>query len=121
MTLAEILEEGERLEREATKGPWEADRMGEYVFAHDGQMAVLQSRGWGYLTGTGALCLDGEHAERIQLANVQYAAFARTALPALLAVCRAAVEWEKSGTGDYTAYVAATAALRTAVRGEAPR
>jgi hypothetical protein len=57
-----------------TPGPWKADRMGCFIFAHDGQMPVCETRGWGYLTGFEKR--DDDDATAIQKANAQLIATA---------------------------------------------
>ena len=88
MTLAEILAEARRLDEAATKGPWEdcEDEDGIPVVCippeHEGPIA------WNIRGGPGgrADCLILTHAD------AAFIAFARTALPRLVAVAEAAVE-----------------------------
>ena len=128
MTLAEIIAEVRRLDREATPGPWELDPMAEFVLADGGQMNVLEVRGWGYLKRT----LDNTNADAVQRANGELAAFARTALPRLLAVAEAAMEMVNAENDFHAFYgftgadtkrvlerrLAAFAVLDAAARGE---
>jgi hypothetical protein len=52
-----------------TPGPWSANGKGRDVYACGGQMKVCDIRGWGYLTGKGALALPDDQAIAIQTAN----------------------------------------------------
>lgn len=76
-------------EQAATKGPWRIVGPCDYVYAEDlfghGQMYVLQPRGWGHLTGTGACHFNEHKAVEIQHANAEFAAHAREDIPYLLA------------------------------------
>ncbi len=69
-----------------TPGPWKDDEMACYVFA--GNMMVCQIRGWGHLTGRGALNLPEDKAIEIQKANGRLIA----AAPDLLEACKEWVE-----------------------------
>ena len=125
MTLAEILAEARRLDEAATKGPWEdcEDEDGIPVVCippeHEGPIA------WNIRGGPGgrADCLILTHAD------AAFIAFARTALPRLVAVAEAAMEWDAAddthgkaigNRRSMTAPRAADAriALRAALRGE---
>jgi hypothetical protein len=50
------------------KLPLRGDSMGAYILDADGTM-VAQMRGWGHLTGTGGLRLDGDTAVDVQKAR----------------------------------------------------
>lgn len=54
-----------------TPGPWEYQNWGGHLFisADHARMTVCDLRGWGYLTGSGALALPPETAAAIQDAN----------------------------------------------------
>lgn len=69
-----------------TKGPWQAEMHGQNVLACDGQMMICNVRGWGYLTGVGALNLPDEQSAAIQDANVRLIAAAPALYEALKAV-----------------------------------
>lgn len=51
--------------------PIKYDYNGTHFFDAEGRM-ILQIRGWGYLTGTGGLRLEGEQAVKIQDATAHY-------------------------------------------------
>jgi hypothetical protein len=68
-----------------TPGPWEADSEGIAIMGCNGQMKVADVRGWGYLTGGGALGLSEDRAIEIQKANA-------TLLAEAPALCMAAVK-----------------------------
>ena len=61
-----------------TKGNWEADDFGEYVFtrAPEGLEPIAQMRGWSYLTGIAGLNLTAEQAIEVQKANARLIAAA---------------------------------------------
>ena len=52
-----------------TPGPWKAHGNGWEVRACDDQMKVCDIRGWGYLTGGGAMNLPENEAVAVQKAN----------------------------------------------------
>ena len=127
MTLAEILAEARRLDEAATKGPWEdcEDEDGIPVVCippeHEGPIA------WNIRGGPGgrADCLILTHAD------AAFIAFARTALPRLVAVAEAAVPvtryvrhnercrvWELGAPECTCGLADALAALDAAARGE---
>ena len=58
---------------EFTKGKWNADDMGEYVFAHGFDMMICQMRGWAYLKAQG---LSSDEAIDVQKANARLIAAA---------------------------------------------
>lgn len=47
------------------KPPFKYDEMGNYIFDSEGNM-IVDVRGWGFLTGIGAMGYDQEKAMRIQ-------------------------------------------------------
>ena len=122
MTLAEILAEAERLDEAATKGPWrgvEGYPSGSVhgISGGDNNRKVVVFGGIAR-----SMSAEGQ-------ANAAFIAFARTALPRLVAVAEAAMEWDAAdGTHgkaignrrSMTAPRAADAriALRAALRGE---
>ena len=113
MTLAEILAEARRLDEAATKGPWEdcEDEDGIPVVCippeHEGPIA------WNIRGGPGgrADCLILTHAD------AAFIAFARTALPRLVAVAEAAMEMRKVFPRGEE-YTSVLAAFDAALRGE---
>ena len=85
MTREELEAIGARAEA-ATPGPWEQDK-GLEVYTHDrrGYFKLADIRGWGHLTGQGALALPRDEAIAIQTANAEFIAHSRRDVPALLA------------------------------------
>ena len=71
-----------------TKGNWEADDFGEYVFmrAPEGLEPITQMRGWSYLTGIAGLNLAPEQAIEVQKANARLIAAAPEMYKLLTAV-----------------------------------
>ena len=103
----EELEAIEAREAVATPGPWEQDR-GLEVYTHDkrGYFRLADIRGWGHLTGQGALALPKDEAIAIQTANAEFIAHSRQDVPALLAeVKRLNAELERMN-GEYDSAVA---------------
>lgn len=61
----------------AITGEWQAEMHGQNVLAANGQMMICNVRGWGYLTGQGALNLPDDRAVAIQDAIVRLIASAQ--------------------------------------------
>lgn len=86
LDLGPIKERAERLTHD-TKS-WYADENAGIIWAgpntiNDGR--ICDMRGWGHLTGAGALNLDGDKAAAIQDARKAFIAHARADIPALVA------------------------------------
>lgn len=81
-----------------TPGPWRV-MPGQMIFSGD-SMRVCDIRGWGHLTGSGAMNLPSDQAAVIQDANARLIA----AAPDLLAACKMiasfAVSWQPLTPGD---------------------
>jgi hypothetical protein len=106
-------------EMPATPGPWAVGYRTSDVTACDGRMKVCDIRGWGYLTGKGALGLSDEEATAIQTANARLIASAPSlyaALAGLLAASEAEAH-DYPATAIVSAWEDARAALKLA-RGE---
>lgn len=130
-TIAELLKEAKRLDREATKGPWgygkAQDLFDDYIeagFNFDEDVIVRDDDPNGdddpeFVATTGTEVNTEETAAFI--------AFARTALPRLVALVEAAVEWEAADTEYINAeppvpmarLMAAERRLASTVRGSA--
>lgn len=84
-----------------TPGPWRS--VGDAMKVYAGEMCVCDIRGWGHLTGVGALHLPDEQAIEIQRANTALIC----AAPDLLAALKSAVEviktWHCIHDADETA------------------
>ena len=108
--VAEVLRVGRTLEN-VPAGPWDADTMGNYVWApclpreggrpreEDEKFRVLEARGWGHLTGRGAggCAMPDARAGDIQDAVVKFAASARQSVPRLLRILSALLTVEEVG------------------------
>ena len=81
--------ESERQLTGFTPGPWKAHMAGMNVLACNDQMMICNVRGWGYLTGVGALNLPDDQAIAIQDANTRLIAAAPALYEAAQAVCEA--------------------------------
>ncbi len=79
-----------------TPGPWAVGYRAYDVTACGGQMKICDIRGWGYLTGLGALALPAEQATEIQYANARLIA----AAPDLLTELEKAEDFMSGFEGD---------------------
>lgn len=98
-TLAEILDTAERLEREATPGPWEAlEPAGQKFFCASGDERWwnICAPGHKYVARTEESLAAAEVMANNIEADAAFIAFARTALPLLVAVARSAVEMREA-------------------------
>lgn len=76
------------------RGSWHADPLCGIVWGGPGTIndgRICDIRGWGHLTGGGALNLHPDEAARVQDARKEFIARARTDVPMLAAVVRAAI------------------------------
>lgn len=97
MTLDDVLRRVAELDAKATKGPWEQDRHSGWINTVKpvycaSPMHVADIRGWGHLTGVGAANMPHAEAVKIQEANGDIIAEARTLLPQLAEMVRVARE-----------------------------
>lgn len=98
MTLPELLDKLEAIEKKATPGPWECDDIGMYIHGPtvrsdkgrtpgEGTYPLAMVRGWGHLQYLGA-----KEGEEIQKAHGLLIAESRNALPVLIKCLRVARE-----------------------------
>lgn len=99
MTAAELVAEARRLDREATPGPWEAiEQVGQKSFGanRDKRWWNVCAAGHKYVARTEESLAAAEVMANNIENNAAFIAFARTALPRLVALVEAAVEMREA-------------------------